>query len=176
MNTPRQSRDILKMLVAGRSAEEEARLAIAYEKFGNGDPDSLPSLFTLMDLHSLRCHAALLEEQQRMLASFSDVVGKIGQKATPEGTVKATRDSSGSSVLPLLIGTLLGGAAMYFFAGDRSGIESKLKQQGASLDYKETVNTTGEPVVVLEIKSPGRRPEAFTSASGSAVTVIPIRK
>ena len=176
MNTPRESREILKILGAGRSPEDEARLALAYEKFAKGDPDSLPSLFTLMDMNSLRCHAALLEEQQRMLASFTDVAGKMAGKALPEGAVKAGQESTGSSVFPLLIGALLGGAAMYFFAGNRPGFESNLKHQSASVEYKETVNTRGEPVFVVEIKSPGRTPEAFISASGSAVTVIPIRK
>lgn len=176
MNTPRESTEILRMLVAGRSPQDEARLALAYEKFSKGDPDSLPSLFTLMDMFSLRCHAALLDEQQKMLANFSDVAGKMPNKAVPERPAKAVQTPSGSPVLPLLIGTLLGGGAMYWYAGNMGGIESKLRQQGATIESKVTTNARKEPVLMLEIKSPGSRAEAYTSASGSAVTVISIRK
>lgn len=176
MNTPRESTEMLKMLVAGLGPEDEARLALAYEKFGKGDPDSLPSLFTLMDMFSLRCHASLLEEQQRMLANFSDVAGKLPTKAVAEPPAKAAQNPSGSPVLPLLIGTLLGGAAMFWYAGNLGGIESKLKQQGATIESKVTTNARKQPVLMLEIKSPGGRAEAYTSATGSAVTVISIRK
>ena len=176
MNTQRESTEILKMLVAGLSPEDEARLARAYETFGKGDPDSLPSLFTLMDMFSLRCHASLLEEQQRMLANFSDITGKLPTKAVAGRPANAVQKTSGSPVLHLLIGTLLGGAAMYWCAGNLGGIESKLRQQGATIESKVTTNARKQPVLMLEIKSPGGRAEAYTSASGSAVTVISIRK
>ncbi len=89
--------EILKQLLRDRTPEERERLSRAWQRFAEGDPDSLPALYALSDRFSLEAHALLLDEVRRIHGSIEGMAREIGEGASAtvartEAAAKAAGD------------------------------------------------------------------------------------
>ncbi|MEO6476731.1 hypothetical protein [Luteolibacter sp.] len=78
--TAASPREILDILLRERTAEDREWLIQAWERFGDGDPQSLPALYALTDRFSLDAHAALLQETNRLHGDIKRMSAELATK------------------------------------------------------------------------------------------------
>lgn len=136
------SEQVLKLLLADRTPEDQARLQVGWEKYASGNPDSAPAFFALAQLFVMDAHGAMLDRQSELLDGFQEICEKERQefqeacakerKATLDGFEKRhavfeknqqgsienragdgpKKKGFGALVIAALIGLLGGGYAM----------------------------------------------------------------
>ena len=73
------SEKVLKLLLADRTPDEQARLRTGWEKYASGNPESAPAFFALAQLFVMDAHAAMLDRQFELLGVFQGFCEKERQ-------------------------------------------------------------------------------------------------
>jgi hypothetical protein len=63
----------LELLSAGRTPEQQAKLSAAWEKYAEGDSESMPAVFAMAQLHIVDVHASMMDREAELLAEFQEV-------------------------------------------------------------------------------------------------------
>lgn len=73
MSTTTDSEDVLRLLLADRTPDQQARLQAGWEKYASGNPESVPAIFALAQLFVMDAHAAMLDRQSGLLDEFQGI-------------------------------------------------------------------------------------------------------
>ncbi len=66
------SEAVLKLLLAARTPDDQARLRVGWEKYASGNPESAPVVFALAQLFVMDAHATMLDRQSELLSEFQE--------------------------------------------------------------------------------------------------------
>ncbi|HEX7261126.1 MAG TPA: hypothetical protein VF258_04870 [Luteolibacter sp.] len=75
-----ESEEVLRLLLADRTPDQQARLQAGWEKYASGNPESGPAIFALAQLFVMDAHAAMLDRQSGLLDEFQGICQKERQE------------------------------------------------------------------------------------------------
>lgn len=81
-----------QLLLEGRSPEVQLKLAEAWEKYAEGDPESAPAIYALAQLFVMDSQVSALDRQSELLVEFREICQQ--ERQTFEATVSKQLQST----------------------------------------------------------------------------------